>query len=597
MSLRPQQRASPRDPPLSLRLAWGFSLLAHVALASVALWFLPHGFPFFHRRFVLSTLAPACIAAGSLALAVALVFAPRAGVRFVPVVAAFWGAGALGLLLVFPVTGAAAARPIGLVALFFAVLAAVTCRKRALFAWLPAALLAAAAGFGLACAERPMPPATQPAQQDSPRRARVPREPIADRFELGPNLSVESSSLTVTWRGREASISIAPALDFDRTPADGFWSIFSNAVGRAPEIASATKTADSLGLWAPDGQQRLFVQKKASGLELEAWTLLERPTYSHLNSFATVRVSGHQKLALRFSPCPSALIPVTHADYPRGAPARFAYVDAERRFHVVQASDAEKGPFTSLAKGLFTPSDSLFIDLVELSDNERVFAQLEFLDFAAQLSTALSPTAGYGVSENAIQFGLADANPSSPAQLLLTLGASGVGRGWDSVGHRAGAYRNRVLLHPFERPPPPEPETPSDVARASACSAIARDIASLMPSFPQLAAFDPSNMNVNTFSRECSITYKYRTHQSTVRGGWAAQVPAPDPDGVWFHIGIWAPDGLASRAQINTQPGAAVFEFGDQNITVLILDGEKNQRLGAALRQLLKRRGMGQLKH
>ncbi|HET7543430.1 MAG TPA: hypothetical protein VFK05_26335 [Polyangiaceae bacterium] len=452
MSSRPHQRASERDSPaLSLRLAWGCALLAHVVLAGAALWFLPQGFPVFHRRFVLSTLAPAGIATGSLALSCALVFAPRAAARFVPAIAAFWAAGACGLLLVFPQTGAAAARLVGLFALFLAVLAGVTCRKHALREWLPAALLAAAAGLGVAGAERPAPPSTEPIQPESPRRFRVPSEPIPDRLELGPELSIESASLAVTWRGRDASISIAPALHFDRTPADGFWSIFSNVMGPKAQLASATKTAEALGLWAPDGRERLSVRRNSGSIELEAWTMLDRPTYSHLNSFTTVSVSGHRKLALRFSACPAALITVTHADYPTGAPARFAYVDAKHRFHVVQATDAEKGPYTSLTEGTLAPGDPLAIDLVELSDDARTFARLEFLDFAAQLSTALSPTAGYGVSENALEFGLTDTNPSSPAELVLTLAASGVGRGWDSVGHRAGAYRNRVLLHPFER--------------------------------------------------------------------------------------------------------------------------------------------------
>lgn len=147
----------------------------------------------------------------------------------------------------------------------------------------------------------------------------------------------------------------------------------------------------------------------------------------------------------------SYLIAVTHADYPAGAPARFAYVDALRHFHVVQATDAEKGPFTSLAEGRLDVGGRLAIDLVELSEGERTLARLEFLDFAAQLSTALSPAAGYGVSENAIEFGLAAADPSSRAQILLTLAGSGIGRGWDSVCHRAGVYRNRIVLYPFER--------------------------------------------------------------------------------------------------------------------------------------------------
>jgi multisubunit Na+/H+ antiporter MnhB subunit len=42
----------------SLRLSWLLVLVAHVVLASLAFWFLPHGFPIFHPRFVLGTLAP-----------------------------------------------------------------------------------------------------------------------------------------------------------------------------------------------------------------------------------------------------------------------------------------------------------------------------------------------------------------------------------------------------------------------------------------------------------------------------------------------------------------------------------------------------------
>jgi len=454
----------PRDRAvLGLRVIWVIVLLLHVALAVVALRFLPQGFPIFHRRFVLSTLAPLCVGAASLALAFALVFASRAATRFVTVIPALWGAGALGLLLAFPTTGAEAARPMALVALQLAALAGVTCRKCAFREWLPAAVLGAASGFGVACAERPAPPTTQPSQLQPPRRNPDPGTTIARHLELARDLVIDSSSLAVTWRGNDAAISIAPTLDFDRTPPDGFWSIFTDSVGAAPRVASMTSMApDSLTLWTADGTQRLFVQQKTSSVELEAWTRLAQLTYSHLNSFTTVTVSGHRRLALRFSPCPLALISVTHADYPTGAPARFAYVDATRHFHVVQAADAEKGPFTSLAEGRLAVDAPLGIDLVELGEGARTLARLEFLDFAAQLSTALSPTAGHSVSENAIAFGLAAPDPSSPAQILLTLAGSGVGRGWDSVGHRAGVYRNRVLLHPFERPPPAPPETPID---------------------------------------------------------------------------------------------------------------------------------------
>ncbi len=70
---------------------------------------------------------------------------------------------------------------------------------------------------------------------------------------------------------------------------------------------------------------------------------------------------------------------------------------------------------------------------------------LTFRDFASQLSTALSPTAGWGVSQNAIEFAL-DRPGGTNATLWLTLAGTSVGRGWDSVGHAAGCYRNRITI-------------------------------------------------------------------------------------------------------------------------------------------------------
>jgi hypothetical protein len=38
--------------------------------------------------------------------------------------------------------------------------------------------------------------------------------------------------------------------------------------------------------------------------------------------------------------------------------------------------------------------------------------------------------------------------PTSPASLFITLAATSVGRGWDSVAHAAGTYRNRIAIEP-----------------------------------------------------------------------------------------------------------------------------------------------------
>ena len=181
---------------------------------------------------------------------------------------------------------------------------------------------------------------------------------------------------------------------------------------------------------------------------LEAATRLERPVASHLNSFCDVEVRGHRRLFLEFSPCPGARIEVRPVDYPFGRPARFAFVEADRTFRVVEASSSEKGPFHTLARGRLEPEQALTITLI---DEDRAVARLSLDDYAAQADTTFSPTAGWGAPVNAIEFSLpADSSSSSaPASIFITLAGTSVGCGWDCVGHRAGTYRNRLRLEPI----------------------------------------------------------------------------------------------------------------------------------------------------
>ncbi len=186
---------------------------------------------------------------------------------------------------------------------------------------------------------------------------------------------------------------------------------------------------------------RLAHDPRRKSLFIDAATRLDRPVYSHLNGFCDLEVRGHRRLALEFSPCPATRIEVLHYDYPFGRPARFAYVDDARRFRVVEASSGEKGPFRILAEGRLEQSSSLGITLW---DEDRAVGRITLQDWSAQASTQLSPTAGWGVPENAIEFSLSGPEPTSPASLFITLAATSVGRGWDSVAHAAGTYRNRI---------------------------------------------------------------------------------------------------------------------------------------------------------
>jgi hypothetical protein len=592
----------PSPAPLAhpLRTIWGGLLVAHVVAGACAAWLLPHGFPLLHPRTVLGVFAPGAIVTSSLCLALLMVFAPRRATRWLPALPALWSSLALALLLIFPETGWVAARTLGLCALPLALLAWLSCRGTRVRTLLPAVLSGAALGQLTAFCEKPEPASTRPWRAVPPQLGNEEHAPVPERWELAPDLVVEGQSARVTWQGHRATVSITPVLTFDRTSPDGFWSIFAPAAS-AVSPTKATAAHDELRLWSSDGALLLRVSRDLTlpgeptlGLQLESYTRLARPVYSHLNAFTTVTVSRHRRLGLRFSPCPSALIAVTHSDYPSGAPARFAYVDAAHRFHVVQAADAEKGPFASLAEGAFLRDETLGIDLVELDPPESAIARLELSDFENQLSTALSPTAGYGVPVNAIQFGLESTEASSPAHLIFTLAATGVGRGWDSVAHAAGTYTNRMTLRSLERPAAQTETIPLHDVTPS-CAAIAREIAGLAPRYPQLRDFDANG--VSSSPGECTISYAYRTHRSTVRGGWVAQVPNPDPDGIWFHIGIWDPRGPARRSQINTQPGGAVHAFGDDHITFLTLEGRSARPLRPALWKILEKHGLGAVIH
>jgi hypothetical protein len=164
-----------------------------------------------------------------------------------------------------------------------------------------------------------------------------------------------------------------------------------------------------------------------------------------LNSFCDFEVRGHRRLSLDFSPCPGNPIEVRPFDYPFGRPSRFAFLDADQLFRVVEATSGEKGPFRTLAAGRLGSEQELAITLL---DEGGVVARIVLADWAAQADLTLSPTAGWGVPVNAIEFSVSGDAARSPASIFVTLAGTSVGRGWDCVGHKAGTYRNRIRLEP-----------------------------------------------------------------------------------------------------------------------------------------------------
>ncbi len=201
---------------------------------------------------------------------------------------------------------------------------------------------------------------------------------------------------------------------------------------------------------------RVHAESQGGSIVAEANTLLTRTVYSHLNAYCDFEVRGHRRLELEFSPCASLPIEVRKFDYPTGRPARFAFVEEDRTFRVVEATSGEKGPFRTLARGHLGPEETLTIGL---RDQGKEVSRISMADWAAQADTTISPTAGCGVPVNAIEFSLVDDPASSPASIFVTLAATSVGRGWDCVAHNPGTYRNRIRIEAAQHSPPLEPTT------------------------------------------------------------------------------------------------------------------------------------------
>lgn len=90
------------------------------------------------------------------------------------------------------------------------------------------------------------------------------------------------------------------------------------------------------------------------------------------------------------------------------------------------------------------------------------------------------------------------------------------------------------------------PRVPRTFDYPAICQSIADEIAAIRGTYPQLAGFEAT-------ATDCTITYAHHTHRATHVGGWTAGVPNPDPDGVWFYIGVWDPaDPVQAMAQIKT---------------------------------------------
>lgn len=320
--------------------------------------------------------------------------------------------------------------------------------------WIPTAFLAGLSmlmGAVLPWSQQSCEASTKPLNQEKILNSNLPLNPSQSPFQLSSHVTVFPRYAEIMINDLNTQLQISPLLTFYSCSPDRCWILLSprqERIGTKHIFQGIRRTQDELFLEYNDtGRSTLEISSPDNEryVELDVSCELLNPVYSHLNTFTEFTVKGKGKLFVSFSPCPDKRIEVTAFDYPFGRPSRLAYLDESGMFRVVQAKSAEKGPFTTLAEGECKEGEPLELTLY---DGNNPIYRIIFEDWTTQSSKQLSPTAGWGLPENAIAFSL-DGENLSKATFYITLASTSTGRGFDSVGHNAGVYRNRMRIEHF----------------------------------------------------------------------------------------------------------------------------------------------------
>ena len=433
------------------RIPWLLALVGHALAGAAWFWLMPGGFPWTHARFLANRGLPLVVIGVSM-LGLYAGYTKKA--RWLRAslfsLAMLWAVAAGTSWGLFPLSARILAPAALLVAALLWLATRLPAARPAGKSRLAGGLIAvgAVAGLLFPFAQRANLAVTRPlggsvnVERGLPVMG-IPRiEAMSKRWRCDPR---EGSVMGM--RNRYV-VSIEPLLTFISRSPDRCWTLFAPQASRQGPgrtlVRWGREESAMEARYADDGDSSLWLRAATEdALEIEAVSRLAAPIYSHLNTFFQLSVTGHEALSIVFSPCPDTPVDVLPMEYPVGRPSRFAYLDVADVLHVVEASSGEKGPFRELAAGPLRRGQPLQITLL---DEGRAFAEIILEDWTAQVSTALSPTAGWGVPENAIEFSLDGSSRRAGAGIFVTLASTSVGRGFDSVGHGPGTYRSRAKV-------------------------------------------------------------------------------------------------------------------------------------------------------
>ena len=427
-----------------LQLVWLLLLALHIGAAGVWWWLMPGGFPSSSTEFWVNQFWPPLIVA---LLSFALLARGRIGEGLLPPVLAaipvFWMAFAISARLTFDASFESAWHLPFVAAFALAILWIHKMRLKVRAWWLvplvviPAAIL----GWALPGTQRAPDPSTTPT--GTAFAAAPAGVGDAKVIKLSKDAQVRPSEARVVVRRDKLVMNVLPFLTFaDRSPDRAWVSLAPEGASKATNRILAAKVKEGAGwklYYKDEGGSVLDVGVRDGAVQLDASSRLDKPIFAHVDSYAEIAVSGHSKLTVSFSPAPDKRIELAAAT----AAERFAYLDANDTFHVMQATTRQRGPFTELASGKLKRGDPL---VVTLYDADKPAFAITLSDWSAQASTALSPTAGAGIPVNAIELLRAGEPDTAPALLTFSLADTSIGRGTATVGHAAGVYRNRIAI-------------------------------------------------------------------------------------------------------------------------------------------------------
>lgn len=420
----------PRAPWIARAIA-SVVLALHLIAGIVALVLLPRGFGLTNVHLWSNTVVPAVSVSASVAAFVRLLFR-RSWAPVGALVAAAAGGWTVAVFVgafLFPssMTLSRCAAPMAVASALLGL--AWWARERAAVT-VTALVIGGALGAVEVYAQRAPSPSTRPSGGTL---AEVRGEAASDEAATG-------QIIVPCGKGK---LRLNPLLSFQSRSPDATWVLLAadDELRQRRVLTHYAKTPNGFrASYTDDGDSTLVATKDKSGaLDIEGLTRLSSPVYSHLNTWTVIHLAFDA--ALSFGPTGATRFPVEPADYPAGRPTQLAYLAEDLAFHVVRARDAEKGPFSELAKGPLTRDESLTIEIHPRDERDKG-CRLVFKDWAAQVSTEESPTAGWGLPQNSVQFFSRDGE----SIIVLALAETGPGRGFDTVGHAAGTYRNRLRI-------------------------------------------------------------------------------------------------------------------------------------------------------